>query len=180
MFLNVVSGGVLLGETLHNYSLDNEYKQNSINKGRPVYYDSKGRMFLTSTGEQVYNGANSTLKSVKTGRVVYDFKKESAKNVNRESIEEAKLEGKKYAILIYPEFNQKRYATELSTMRRFYLRDNGSWRSDKKFYKIYYKDGSGVIAKYGEPEDEKVEITKEEYDEFGGYCSSELYAIYYI
>lgn len=182
MFLNVISGGVLLGETIANSNLDSKYKQDAIRRGNPVWTDCNGKTYLVSTGEQVYETPDMKVKSLKTDKVVYDYRAESIKRCNQKAIADAKAKGKNHAYLTYPEFGKKRYNTELSTMRRFYLRNNGRGWDDEtnKFYKIYYTDGKATISKYNEEcKDEVVEITKEEFLSLGGSeFTWEQFAVY--
>lgn len=175
LFCSALTGGVFIADTMRNTSLDSKWKQDAIRNDHVTRIDSHGKEYLVSTGERVFSDSYGNLKSVKTGKVVYSYQQESANRYNREAIAKAKAEGKKYASLIYPEFNRRDYHTELSTMKRYYLRTDALsyYREPKKFYKIYYAEN----LKYISPTDVNVEITKEEFELLGGIPSCpKLYA----
>lgn len=164
---SIITGGTFIVDSAKNASFNCERKQKSIQNGEITWTDYKGNDYLVSTGEQVFSHGGK-LRSVKTGKVIIDYNKERERTINTEAIAKAKSEGKKYARLLFTDFNNRYYYVELSTMKRYYLQSShvgtSSW-----YYKNYYPCGREKSSLFSfDPKEEKIQITKEEFVELGG------------
>lgn len=162
-----------------NYTVSNREKARQ--EGKITYGDGKGRDYLTSTGEQVhvYGGKVYSLKN--SGQVLYDMNKAYFMEQNKQALEEAKAEGKKY-IQSYYHPNPKAdrgysaYKTELSTLKPVNIFYDAIPQKGCQEYKwIYYKDylnGSGEHVSL-------ISINEKEFTELGGlkpsYITPEQY-----
>lgn len=171
LFATIITGGVYTAESIKNANYNRESKERAIQRGSKTYMDYKGNDYLVSTGERVYE-SNGQLKSLKTGRVIIDYNKERERSINGEAIAKAKSEGKKYARLLFTEFSNRYYYVELSTMKRYYLKDNHIG-NEAHYYKVYYPYGreKSSISMY-DPKEEAVEITQKEFKDLGGFVFS--------
>ena len=164
--LTLISGGVLFSDSCKNASSDRKRREEAAREGRNIWTDSNRTTRLVNTNEPVYTHDNK-IKSLKDGRVIIDRGMEMVNKQNAEAIAQAKSEGLKYCRLKFPEFstdNRVRYFTELDTGRRYYLKSYGS-----KYYKYYYSKGhAGIASIFDDREDEMIELTEEEYEEWGG------------
>ena len=163
----LLSGGIVLGSKAIEASYTTDNRQKARQNGNPYYTDGRGNTYLTSTGEKVYvtNGTAYSLKH--HGVILYDgYAEENKKIIARE-----RAAGKKYAHL-YRRDEKSRYGfvweqTELSTMKKYevfpivyYNKEISDW--DFSFYKRYLdRDGYGI--------GESIKITREEFEELGGF-----------
>lgn len=168
--LTLMSGGVLFADTCKTASIERQSRERAERENRNVWVDNKGNYRLVGTNEKCYI-YNDKLKSLKDGRVITDYAKERVRKYNSEAIAKAKAEGKKYCYLKYPEFsedNRVTYLTEIETGRRYYLMNYGTYSTT--FKKGYYSQGHGGIStSLDNWEDEIIDLTEEEYKEWGGY-----------
>lgn len=176
--LTLMSGGVLFADSCKTDSIERQSRETATKEGRNVWVDNKGNYRLVGTNEKCYM-YDDKLKSLKDGRVVIDYGKERIKKQNDEAIAKARAEGKKYCYLRYPEFsedNRVSYLTELETGRRYYLKH----LSTSSYQKGYYSKGHGGISTMlTNWKDEIVELTEEEYEEWGGYTFRQNDGVYY-
>lgn len=174
LIATVITGGAVFRDACSDASFDAKSKQEAIRDGRLTWMDSHGNDYMVSTGEKVFYH-DGKLKSVKTGRVIVDYELERTKTYNEEELRRAKENNKKYAELRYPEFNNKSFYTELSTMKRYGLYGSKSCTGYEKYEKYYYLPGKDKVI--GTPaNDNPIEITREEYEELGGmYLGSSGY-----
>ena len=182
--LTLISGGVVVADTCKNASIERQEREQAIRENRNVWVDNKGNYRLVGTNEKCYL-YDDKLKSLKDGRVVIDYGKERIIKQNAEAIAKARAEGKKYCYLWYTEFcsasdeKKRDYLTELETGRRYYLTNYG--QNSENYFKKYYTEGKGRISTMLDDwKDEVVEITKEEYKEWGGYLHTNNTGVYYI
>ena len=167
LLLTAASGGVLYADSCKN-SYENTSNRERARREGKVTYSVNGSDYLTSTGEKVFIQGGKVYSLKQHGLVLYDMYKESYTEQNKKYVEEAKQQGKKYASF-YRVYNPKTntYNTrqvELSTMKPFEL----SYDSNPKaggfewiYYKTYLKNDGFV--------ENVVSITKEEFEELGGY-----------
>ena len=176
--LTLISGGVVFADSCKTASIEKQSRETATREGRNVWVDNKGNYRLVGTDEKCYM-YDDKLKSLKDGRVVIDYGKERINKQNAEAIAKARAEGKKYCYLRYPEFsdsNKVSYLTELETGRRYYLKHS----SISSFVKGYYSKGHGGISTMlTDWEDETIELTEEEYNEWGGYTFRQSDGVYF-
>ena len=166
--LTLISGGVLFADSCKTASIERQSRETATKEGRNVWVDNKGNYRLVGTNEKCYI-YDDKLKSLKDGRVIIDYERERIVKQNAAAIAKAKAEGKKYCYLKFPEFsedNRVRYLTELETGKRYYLRNYGSPKVYEKGY--YTKGHGGISTMLTDWEDKIVELTEEEYKEWGG------------
>lgn len=179
LLLNLISGGVVLANSCKTASIERQSRDEAIRENRNVWVDNKGNYRLVGTNEKCYI-YDDKLKSLKDGRTIIDYGKERIKKQNAEAIAKAKAEGKKYCYLKYPEFsvdNRVSFLTELETGRRYYLTSYGDPR---RYKKCYYSEGHcGISTMITEWEDEKIDLTAEEYKEWGGNSFPGDIGVYY-
>lgn len=178
VFATMISGGVLFTDTCKNASIERQIKEQAEREHRNVWVDNKGNYRLVGTNEMCYMW-DCKLKSLKDGRVIIDYEKERIKKQNEEAIAKAKAEGKKYCYLRYPKFSEDsrvRYLTELETGRRYYLIHTRGYNNYKKGY--YSEGHGGISTMLHDWEDEKIDLTEEEYMEWGGYSFEERTGVY--
>lgn len=172
LFATVLTGGAFIASGMKNADYNRDRKERAIQEGRDYWSNHKGEQFLLSTGEKVYHYGGQ-LRSVKTGRVIIDYNKRREYTINSEALAKAKQEGKKYARLMFTEYNDRFYYVELSTMKRYWLSKFGNGESSL-CHKSYYVDGMERSSLYSfDPKEEKVRITYQEYLELGGYSYDE-------
>lgn len=184
--LTLISGGVLFADTCKNASIERQGREKAEREGRRVWVDNKGCYRVVGTNEKAYMHGDQ-LKSLKDGRVIVDYGKRLIDSLNEEEINKAKAEGRRYAKIWYTEFctgsneTKRYYLTELETGRRYYLDSYKRFGSNEYSYlKYYYKEGKGKIAtSIDDWEDERVELTKEQYEEWGGYSTVNAIGAYY-
>ena len=177
--LTLISGGVLFADSCKTASIERKSEEKAISEGRKVWVDNKGNYRLVGTNEKCYI-FDDKLKSLKDGRVITDYNRERIIKQNAESIVKAKASGKKYCYLRFPEFsedNRVSYLTELETGKRYYLQSYGSPKIYKKCY--YSKGHGGISTMLKDWEDEKIDLTEEEYRQWGGHTFSEDTGVYY-
>lgn len=169
LIASVFTGGVLINDTIKDASFDSKSRLDAINKGNLTWMDSHGNIYLISTGEKVYFNKDKLI-SVKDGKVILDYNLNRIKLANEEKIKKANEKSSKYVLLIYPEFNNRAYYTELSTMKRYYLKGSKSISGDySKFTKNYYAEGCAKAKLWNDdPNEITVEITEEEFKALGG------------
>lgn len=165
LFASIITGGILVSESLSNANTNSERKSKAIRDGDDTWTNVKGREFYIKTGEEVFRH-NGKLIALKSGRVIKDYIQEGAREVNKKRYDEAKEKKEKYMMKYYPEFHKRNYYVELSTMKRYYLSAiwNGSYHS---CYKIYYEDGEELSGFFPDAT-RKIKITEEEFKELGG------------
>lgn len=180
LLATMLTGGALLGDSIKDMSYASEQRQKAIRNGKLTYGDGKGHDYLTSTGERVYSYGGQ-IRTVKDNRLILDYEQERYKKDNEFEMERAKKFGYKFVRLYYPEFDNKRYYVELSTMKRYYLMRVDSVKGDT-YYKIYYKQNKATVTSVlsNEEREEKIKITKEEYEELAGYEKDENSVGYYL
>ena len=168
VFATMFSGGVYAVESCKEASYTSSQREQARRDGK-VTYSVNGKDYLTSTGEQVFVWGGQ-VKSLKTGKIVYDMHKEYYMEQNKKAIADAKAKGKKYMNFYYhPDVNSDRgyssYPTEVSTLKRFkvypivYKNKDKGYIWDFAFYKRYYN---------GNELGDSIEITREEFEELGG------------
>ena len=178
LFATMVSGGILFADTCNTAAIERQSREQAEREGHSVWVDNKGNYRLVGTNEKCFMHGDKLL-SVKDGRTVIDYKQERIKKQNAKAIAEAKAEDKKYAYLMYPEIstdNRVRYLTEIETGRRYYLTHS---RFTKKFIKGYYGNHAGIGTLLNKREDERIELTEEEYKTWGGYTFQEETGVYH-
>lgn len=170
IFASVLSGGILFGETLKDSHYASNNREEARQQGRLTYGDGKGNEYLVSTGEKVYTHGGKVYSKKHPTTVLYDMKQDYYSQSNKESIEDAKREGRKRVLLSFQnEDSPNGYSNawvEVSTMRRFKVhpivymnKEIHDW--DFAFYKEYFtNDGK---------RDGDVKITRKEFEELGGY-----------
>ena len=169
LLLTAASGGILFADSCRTASENADSREKARREGRQVYVDNKGNYRLVTTNEVAYIYGDK-LKLAQNGQVVCDYKKARIKKQNDEYIAKAKEKGLKGCQLIYPEFNDRRYYTEFSTGRRYYLSINQFARPHKYYICYYTGNHSGTSCPWlTDWEDEKREVTVEEYRLYGGY-----------
>jgi len=169
VFATIFSGVICATEDIKDSNIDSLSKKRAIENNCNTWTDSHGYTRLVSNNEKVVS-CGGKLISVKDGRVIVDYSKERINKINAKNIEKAKRENKKGVQLIYPEFKEKRYYTELSTMKRYYLDAYPSKYGGTVYKKVYYTDEKiGISTLFTDYKDEEVEITKEEFKALGGY-----------
>ena len=179
LLLTVTSGGVLFADSCRTASENADSRAKARAEGRQVYVDHKGNYRLVTTNEIAYIW-NDKLKLAKNSQVVYDYKAARIKMQNEESKKKAKGKGLKGCQLIYPEFDNKRYYTEFSTGRRYYLLHYKHYGEPDRYIKGYYTDGKkGISTMIQDWEDERIDITLEEYEALGGYRFQEDVGVHY-
>jgi len=165
VFAAVFTGGAFLIDTFKDAKYDGELKDKARKENSLTWTDSHGREYMLSTGKRVYRH-DGKIKSVKTGQTLADSRMDRIKRENQERINKAIKEGKKFADLYYPEFKNRFYYTELSTMKRYYLYGDTDYDGIGGYYvKCYYNDNEAEVS-FGVQE--KEEITQEEYTDLGG------------
>ncbi|MBQ8165739.1 MAG: hypothetical protein IJZ96_01735, partial [Lachnospiraceae bacterium] len=132
VFLTAISGGGLFADSCRTASENADSRAKARAEGRQVYVDNKGNYRLVTTNEVAYIW-DDKLKLAKNGQVVYDYKAARIKKQNEEYIRKAKEKGLKGCELIYPEFEDRRYYTEFSTGKRYYLSIN-TFSHPEKYY----------------------------------------------
>ena len=171
------SGGIVLGSNAIEASHTADNRQKAKQNGEPWYVDGRGNTYLTSTDEKVYvtNGTAYSLKH--HGVILYDgYAEENKKIIARES-----AAGKKYALLYRRDENSRCGSvwerTELSTMKKYevslityYNKEIGDW--DFSFYKNYLDRENHRIG-------ESIKITREEFEELGGFIPHNMTARQY-
>lgn len=171
IFASMLSGGILLGETLRDANYASNNREEARQQGRLTYGDGKGNEYLVSTGEKVYTHGGKIYSVKHPTVVIHDGWKQYYEERNAKELAEAKEKCKKYALLYYPDPNGQNgysgHSTELSTMKRFvidkvvyYNKEIHDW--DWSFFKHYYNGDS----KFG---GESVMLTRKEFEELGGY-----------
>ena len=161
--LTLMSGGIVVADTCKKASDDRKRREEALREGRTVYTDNNRTQRLASTNEPIYTHGGK-IKSLKDGRVIIDRDVAMANKQNDEALSKAEAEGLKYYRRKFPQFstdNRVLYYTEIDTGRRYYL---VHW-SENIYKKYYYKTG---VSGYTDT-DEMVILTKEEYEEWGGY-----------
>jgi hypothetical protein len=161
--------GALTVDGVKNSSFDSGKQYEAKQENIPTWFDSRGNRRSTLTGNIVYTDYKGRLVDSKTNRVIYDVNLVRSNNINREVREEALKNGRKYARLMYPDYNNKYYYTELSTGKRYWLygyRDRVSGRGS--FEKIYYESGQEHSYQTFD-KNERIPISFDEYMELGGY-----------
>lgn len=168
LLATIFTCGNLISDSSKEYSFNKQSKQDAINNGDIKWMDWHGDYRLVSTGEKVFK-SNNKLRSVKTGEVIVDYALEKRNN----AIKNARENGKKYVVIKYPEYKDRCYYTELSTMKRYYLEAYYSIKEKRHiFTKSYYTDGKpNISTKFDNFVDKEMEITEQEYRELGGYYS---------
>ena len=162
--------GNLIKDNMKDASFDFKSKQDAICNEKRIWMDSHGNDYLVSTGEKVFRHDDKLL-SVKTGEVIFDYKDERIKKYNNLEIINAKNDCKKYVLLKYIEYDSRLYYTELSTMKRYYLKAIQSSDNKITYVKYYYQNGKLGIDILN---DESQEITKKEFDSlYGSYLTKE-------
>ena len=181
IFASMLSGGILLGETLKDSHCASNNREDARRQGRLTYGDFKGNEYLVSTGEKVYTYGGKIYSKKHPTTVLYDMKQDYYNQLNKKSIEEAKREGRKRVLLSYPnEDSPNGYSNawvEVSTMRRFKVhpivymnKEIHDW--DFAFYKEYFtNDGK---------RDGDVKITRKEFEELGGNIPYNMNASEYL
>lgn len=164
LLATVITGGAFLKGTIQDANFDAQSKKEAIDDERLTWMDSHGNDHLVSTGEKVFRHRGELI-SVKTGKAIVDFNAERIKTLNARDIQDAKERNKKYAYLKYPEYGNKCYYTELSTMKRYALSGHCGGNGYESFEKIYYLPNETVIRF---DKDRLIAITREEYCELGG------------
>ena len=179
VFLTAISGGVLFADSCRTASENADSRAKARAEGRQVYVDNKGNYRLVTTNEVAYIW-DDKLKLAKNGQVVYDYKAARIKKQNEEYIRKAKEEGKKGCELRYPEFDNSWYYTEFSTGRRYYLLHYKHYGKPDRYIKGYYTYGKkGISTMIQDWEDERIDITLEEYEALGGYRFQEHVGVHY-
>lgn len=166
IFASLFSGGVYVVESCKDASYATSQREQAWREKR-MTYSVNGKDFLTSTGEQVFVWGGK-IKSLKTGQIIYDMNEANSIEQNQKYIMEAKTYGKKYicSYKIYNPETQKYESrtVELSTMKPYEL-EYDSQSVNGKFewicYKKYLKNNGWMES--------LVRISKEEFDELGGY-----------
>ena len=168
VFATMFSGGVYAVESCKEANYSASQRDQARRDGK-VTYSVNGKDYFTATGEQVFVWGGQ-VKSLKTGRILYDINKEHYKELNRQALEKAKENGDKYIAHYYhPNPDSDRgyssYPTEVSTLKRFevypivYKNKDKGYIWDFAFYKHYYT---------GNERGDSIKITRKEFEELGG------------
>lgn len=163
--------GNLTKDCFRNAYFDGQSKQDAISNKQYTWTDSHGTERLLSTNEKVYRH-DGCIRSVKTGQTIIDVKKEEYKKYVEQWKENVRKSGYLGDHMIYQEFDRA-YYTELSTMRRCYV--SAKWDSKEnrgRFYKHYF----GYGKRFSDiSNDEKYEITREEYEKMDRHFLGDNY-----
>lgn len=174
--LTMISGGVLFADTCKTASIERQSREQAEREGRNVWVDNKGNYRLVGTNEKCYITYDNKLKSLKDGRVVINYNDIKINRINEESIAKAKAEGLKGCEILYKQYSkpgekERRYYTEFSTGKRYYLHIN-IFDNPEKYYVCYYTENKpGISSLLTDWKDERREVTVEEYRSYGGYTS---------
>lgn len=171
MLATMFSGGVYAVESCKESRYAASQREQARLDGE-ITYSVNGKDYLTATGEQVFVW-NGQIKSLKTGKIIYDINKENVRKHNNKYLEETKTEGAKYisSYKIYNPENQKyeSYTVELSTMKPYELVYKSISKGDEFewiYYKKYLKDNGWM--------EDLVRINEKEFKELGGYIPYNL------
>lgn len=164
LIATLITGGAYTKDAIRDINHESKNREKAKRNHSLMYTDSHGHDRLTTSSEKVcYHGGK--VYSLKHPNVIlYDTKAEYYSRVNKEAIEYAKSQGKKYARLHYAkenDWNDTYYCTtELSTMKKYEtgLFALGDWQ-----YFKHYKEYNGYLQTV-----ETQRISLEEYKELGG------------
>ena len=161
IFTTVTYSKDRLRDTKH----DTENRDAAQNNNSLLYTDSHGYDRLTSTGEKVCYHGGKVYSTKHPNVVLHDARAEYFLQINKERIEQAKNQNKRYAMLYYAKdedwTNTYCCKTEISTMRKY---DTDLYAANNWKYFICYKEYDGYLKTV-----ESKIIPKTEYVELGGY-----------
>ena len=163
LLATLIAIGIFATNHIQHVSADNKNKDEAKKSNSITYADSYGYDHLTSTGEKVCY-TNGKIYSLKTpNRIIYDPKKQYYEDANKKLIEDAKKNNRKYVFIYYLYDDTIRCCkTELSTMKKIHTTCDVF--VDWKYFKEYIEyEGSFLKIK------ECIMISKQEYEELGGY-----------
>lgn len=182
LFATIFTAGVATIDAFKEANYVGNQRRQANESGKITYSDRKGNDYLTSTDEAVYYHGGKIYSKKNPTVVVCDPRIEHYRKFNEEAIAKAKNSGQKRVILYFPKENSPQgYAAgwvEVSTQRKFdvsvvtyFNREIGNW--DFSFFKQYLTNDE-------KPDGNSIKITREEFNELGGYLPHGMTASEYI
>jgi hypothetical protein len=173
IFATLFSGSVYAAESIKDSKFTSVQKEKAIKNGNATYGDGKGNDYLTSTGEKAFVYGGKVYSAKNPNVVLRDLTKEHYESENTKELNEARLNGRKWAYINLPNPKTSRgyslHKVEVSTGKPYevsvvvYLNmEINDW--DFAFYKKYLNNDRSRNG-------ESIKITRKEFEELGGYLS---------